>query len=420
MLGGVRAARPLRPRPMTPLRRSTRQLAGLGDQADGPGAARRGPPVLSRTRSKLDPANARARDRARPPRPSARQEGPATSATEECPGSSPLERPGAGRRRGPPGVRHRRPPAAPEVPRRDQLARNPEAALATLRDALTVVQSARTTSPRTPAGGSRTRSATPSGPPSGSRTGSTRRRPSSTGWLRGSQNVAPQRRPGARSSASQDTTNTLMAEFDSLMAEGAFRVLRERRPGRHRRHPRAVLRRPDPNAQKARARQPAGPGPLGRDVRLRLGRASTPSRSSTTGSRNTASMLSLGRRRPLGRAVPRHPRAIEYPEREAWQALSERRIRPLRRRRLPVRPRREDQGDPGQAERADLDELPQRHAAGGREEVHRELDPGRGLGAADRHPDLRGPAGPPGRRQDDGLDGDDQPGGDPAGRRRSG
>ena len=203
--------------------------------------------------------------------------------------------------------------------RDETAARNPEAALATLRDALTVVQS------------------------SDNLPEDTRRRLENevrnmigaTERLedRIHQEQAEQYRifasQAVRSTAlerlfkEQDTTNTLMAEYDSLMAEGAYRVLASGGLADI-----DVTRQPFVDArfraQAARAINPLNPAPwAGMFVSDSVGFYTQSIQYDRL--KEYRAMLTWADVDRSGVPFP-DTRAIEYPEREAWQRLSERRI----------------------------------------------------------------------------------------------
>jgi tetratricopeptide (TPR) repeat protein len=196
---------------------------------------------------------------------------------------------------------------------------NPEAALATLRDALTVVQSSTDI-------------------PEDSRRlleselrnfiGATERREEMTTLQRAEQYriVATQ---AARSSAverlvrDQETTATLMAEFDSLIAEGTFRVLQSGGLGDI-----DTTRQPFVDArfraQAARALNPQDVSPwAGMFVADTMGFFTQGIQYDRL--KEYRAMLTWA---DVDRSSVPFPdtRTIEYPERAAWQALSERRI----------------------------------------------------------------------------------------------
>ena len=198
-------------------------------------------------------------------------------------------------------------------------ARNPEAALAALRDALTVVQAAdnipQDTRRRLE---NEVRNAI----------GATERLEDRVNLERAEQYrvFAAQ---AARTSAldrlikDQDTTNTLMTEFDSLMAEGGFRVLASGGLGDI-----DTTRQPFVDArfraQAARALDPNNLAPwAGMFVSDTIGFYSQSIQYDRL--KEYRAMLTWADVDRSGVPFP-DTRAIEYPERAAWQALSERRI----------------------------------------------------------------------------------------------
>lgn len=198
-------------------------------------------------------------------------------------------------------------------------ARNPEAALAALRDALTVAQSAETI-------------------PEDSRRrleneirneiGATERQEEGINLERAEQyrifaSQAARTTALDRLIADQDTTNTLMTEFDSLMAEGAFRVLASGGLADI-----DVTRQPFVDArfraQAARALNPSNLAPwAGMFVSDTIGFYSQSIQYDRL--KEYRAMLTWADVDRSGVPFP-DTRVIEYPERASWQALSERRI----------------------------------------------------------------------------------------------
>ena len=198
-------------------------------------------------------------------------------------------------------------------------ARNPEAALSTLRDALTVVQSADNLPEET-----RRRLENEVR----NSIGATERLEDRINLERAEQYriVSSQ---AARTSAldqlikDQDTTNTLMTEFDSLMAEGAFRVLASGGLGDI-----DTTRQPFVDArfraQAARALAPNNLAPwAGMFVSDSIGFYTQSIQYDRL--KEYRAMLTWADVDRSGVPFP-DTRAIEYPEKAAWQALSERRI----------------------------------------------------------------------------------------------
>ena len=318
MLGGMTSPGPSAPaaEATPPL---TRQLSDLGAQAVARGRideARN----FYRTALKLDSGNAEARtalERLGSSR-HVSQASPAMMAPSRALEPSPLERQAqisaVQREAFATEVRQRMQAA------RDQTAaRNPEGALATLRDALTVVQSA----DNIPEDSRRrleneVRNAI----------GATERLEERMTLEKAEQYriVASQ---AARTNAverlvrGQETSATLMAEFDSLISEGTFRVLASGGLGDI-----DVTRQPFVDArfraQAARAINPANPAPwAGMFVSDTVGFYSQSIQYDRL--KEYRAMLTWA---DVERSLVPFPdyRAIEYPERAAWQALSERRI----------------------------------------------------------------------------------------------
>ncbi len=160
-------------------------------------------------------------------------------------------------------------------------ARNPEAALAALRDALTVVQSADNI------------------PEDSRRRLENEVRNAIGATERLEERIALEQAEQYRISASQAARSNAVERLvrspgdlehpDDRVRQpdgrGLSPCLRQRRPGRHRHHSPAVRRRPLPRPGRP-GHQPLRPGPLGGDVRLGHDRLLQPCRSSTTGSRN--------------------------------------------------------------------------------------------------------------------------------------
>ena len=149
-------------------------------------------------------------------------------------------------------------------------------------------------------------------------------------------------------------------------------------PGRHRHHPRS------PTSMPGSAPRPPGPFQPRSSYGAQRRRCSWPTPSGfyrpvdpVRPAQGIPGHADLGRRRPHFGALPRLARHRVPREEAAWQDPLRAADHPLRRRRVPLRPRREDQGDPGEAQRAGLDELPQRDPARRHQEVHRAVHPGR-------------------------------------------
>ncbi|WP_435008225.1 hypothetical protein P12x_005503 [Tundrisphaera lichenicola] len=293
----------------------TLQLVGLGEQAEAQGQpeqARR----FYQTALRLDPANDQARAAFGRLALASQEDSP----RDDPDGSEPsaLERQAqvadVARQAFVTDVRQRL-----QTARSQTNSRNPEAALATLRDALIVVQSADNLNDDT-----RRRLEN-----------EVRNAIGATEKLeeRITLEKAEQYRifaaQAARSTAverlvkNQDTTNTLMAEFDSLMAEGAFRVLASGGLADI-----DVTRQPFVDArfraQAARALNPQDLAPwAGMFVADSVGFYTQSIQYDRL--KEYRFMLSLA---DVERAIVPFPdtRVIEYPERAAWQALSERRI----------------------------------------------------------------------------------------------
>ena len=198
-------------------------------------------------------------------------------------------------------------------------ARNPEAALATLRDALVVVQSSADLPEDT-----RRRLENQVRAQIGATEGLEERIN-----LERAEQYRITASQAARSSAvdrllrDQDTTNTLMTEFDSLMAEGAYRVLASGGLGDI-----DTTRAPFVDARfRAQAARALNPGALspwaGIFVADTVGFYSQSIQFDRL--KEYRAMLTWA---DVERSAVPFPdtRAIEYPERAAWQALSERRI----------------------------------------------------------------------------------------------
>ncbi len=160
----------------------------------------------------------------------------------------------------------------------------------------------------------------------------------------------------------QETTNTLMTEFDSLMLEGNFRTLASGGLGDIDTVPPAVSSTP---ASGPRRPEPCPPGALA----LTRG-CSWPTRPASSNMTHEYDllkeyrvMLTMGRRRPRRRCRSPTLASSSTPNAPPGRPCRSGGSSALRRRRIPLRPRREDQGHPDEAERPDLDELPQRHPA---------------------------------------------------------
>ena len=205
----------------------------------------------------------------------------------------------------------------------------------------------------------------------------------------------------------QETTNTLMTEFDSLMAEGAVPRPGQRRPRRHRHHPPAVRRRPVPRPGRP-GPQPLRPRPLGRDVRLRHRRLLRPV-DPVRPAQGIPGDADLGRRRPLGRSPSPTPGPSSTPSgppgRPSPSGGSTATATPTTSSTATRRPRRSSaklnerisMNFPNETPLEDvkkyIEQSTQDEAAGLPTGIPIYVDPRR----------------PPGRRQDDGLDGDDRP-----------
>ena len=296
----------------------TRQLSGLGDQAIA-----QGHPDEARTfyknALKLDPTNVEAKRRlARLPKARLASFQVPAEASPSASGPSALERQAQ-------AAEVRRQEFAANIAERLQAARdqtnasNPEAALAALRDALTVVQS------------------TDFVPEDTRRRLENQVRAAIAATERQEERIdlekaeayrivaAQAARTGAvdRLVRTQQTSATLIAEFDSLMAEGAYRVLASGGLGDI-----DVTRQPYTDArfrsQAARASNPRSLAPwAGVFTADTIGfHGQSIQYDKLTEYR---AMLTLA---DVERAAVPFPdsRAIEYPERAAWQALSERRL----------------------------------------------------------------------------------------------
>jgi Tetratricopeptide repeat len=309
-LPGLSVAGDADPPPMT------RQLTDLGGQAAAQGRPEEALRFYQNA-LKLDPANTQARA-ALVRLATARQESPAMTAPG-VPEASPLDRQAqiadVARQAFVTDIRQRLQKA-----QRETAARNSEAALVTLRDALTVVKSTDNLPEDT-----RRRLENEAR----NAIGATERLED-----RINQEKAEQYRgfasQAARSSAlerlfkQQDTTGTLMAEFDSLMAEGTFRVLASGGLADI-----DVTRQPFVDArfrtQAARALNPQNLAPwAGLFVSDSVGFYTQSIQYDRL--KEYRAMLTWA---DVDRSSVPFPdtRAIEYSERAAWQDLSERRIR---------------------------------------------------------------------------------------------
>ena len=164
----------------------------------------------------------------------------------------------------------------------------------------------------------------------------------------------------------------MMVQFDALMAQGIYNVLYNGGSGDI---VAATLPFSDARllAQQARALNRDNVDPLRRDVRLPDDGLLAQEMAYEL-LKEYRYMLTM---QDVDRAAVPFPdnKIIEYPDADGLAGEVRKADQAVRPRRRPARSRPEDQGNPREARRADLDELRERDAAGRRSEVHQAGDP---------------------------------------------